>query len=227
MKLKYCLLIVFFLLMIIGFAMPVNAETFSETEAKKWTDDKGKEILEILTSANREEKFLQLDELLYNDVDLDYAAKFVVGKYWKNMTPEQKEEYIPLFKRYTAALYKGYPLEINKGSVTYNIDKVIAENNNRFVYCTIFIKNLNKTAENVADKGVNVIFRLVKNNGKIKVRDLQIAESSFLHAYRERFYKIIHEEDDDDIGWFMEDLKQLTVDLEEEIVTKKSLENPE
>lgn len=51
--------------------------------------------------------------MFLNDVDLEYVGKFVVGKYWRQMTPEQRERYIPLFKRYSLSLYKNFPLSFD------------------------------------------------------------------------------------------------------------------
>lgn len=215
MKLKYLLRFALVFFMTILGATAGYAEDFTVAEAQTWTDGKGKEILEIMTSEKSAEKLQKLDSLLLNDVDLDYAARFVVGKYWRKMTPEQQEKYIPLFKRYTSALYKGYPLDLDKGDVTYTVDKVITDKDSQFVHCTIFIKQLEKNVDDASKGGVKVVFRLVKNNGKIQVRDLQITESSFLHAYRERFYKMIYEDNDEEIEWFLEDLQQLTDDMEE------------
>ena len=221
MKLK-CFLQFIILCSITFFPLSVCAADFSSDEARAWMDQKGKEVLKIMTSFQREDKFKQLDTLLFNDVDLDYAGQFVVGKYWKKMTPEQQKKYIPLFKRYTSALYKEYPLTLDKGAVTYVIDKVIADNDSQYVYCTIYIASIEKNVDETSKDGVKVVFRLVLNNGKIQVRDLQIAESSFLRAYRERFYKMIHEDDDDDMEWFLDDLQELTIDMEKEITQKNA-----
>lgn len=217
MKLKYLLRFVLVLFVTLWGATAGYADNFTADEAQAWTDGKGKEILEIMTSENSAGKFQKLDSLLLNDVDLDYAARFVVGKYWRKMTPEQQQQYIPLFKRYTSALYKGYPLDLDKGSVTYTIDKVITDKDSQFVHCTIFVKTLENTVDDESKGGVKVVFRLVKNNGKIQVRDLQIMESGFLHAYRERFYKMIYEDNDEDMDWFLEDLQQLTDDMEKQL----------
>ena len=60
------------------------------------------------------------------------------------------------------------------------------------------------------------MFSLIRENGKIKVRDLKIAESSLLVTYRERFNKMIHQDNDDEIDWFLDDLMALTEDKERE-----------
>ncbi len=215
MKLKHCLYVMIFF--ISALFMPVAsfaAESFTADEARAWADDKGREILEILTSNNLPEKYQRLDEILQNDVDLDHAAHFVMGKYWRQMTDEQRTEYMEIFKKYTSALYKGYPLEINKGDVTYTIDKILPDKDLQNVYCTVFVKAIEKSVDDSSKGGIHVIFALIKNNGKIQVRDLKITETGFLLAYRERFYKMLHEDCDDDIDWFLEDLKQTTDDME-------------
>ena len=215
MKLKHCLYLMFFFIGTLLLPTVVRAaENFTAEEAHAWADGKGREILEILTSDNLPEKYRRLDEILQNDIDLEHAARFVVGKYWKQMTEEQKAEYLEIFKRYTSALYKGYPLDLNKGEVTYTIDKIISEKDLQNVFCTVFVKAIEKHVDEASKGGIHVIFALVKNNGKIQVRDLKITETSFLLAYRERFYKMLHEDDDDDIDWFLEDLKQITADME-------------
>lgn len=215
MKLKHCLYLMFFFIGTLLLPTIVcAAENFTAEEAHTWADGKGREILEILTSDNLPEKYRRLDEILQNDIDLDHAARFVVGKYWKQMTEEQKAEYLDIFKKYTSALYKGYPLDINKGEVTYTIDKIISEKDLQNVFCTVYVKAIEKHVDEDSKGGIHVIFALIKNNGKIQVRDLKITETSFLLAYRERFYKMLHEDDDDDIDWFLEDLKQITADME-------------
>ena len=215
MKIKHFLQLIILFLFVFMFSSVAHAEEFTAEEARSWADNKGREILEIITSVDSTQKFQQLDDILFNDVDLDYAARFVVGKYWKTMTDEQKDKYSELFKKYTSALYKGYPINLDKGAVTYTIDKVISDKDSQFVHCTIFIDAVERNVDQESQGGVNVIFRLVKNDGHIKVRDLKITETSFLLAYRERFYKMLHDVDDD-IDWFLEDLQQVTADLEAE-----------
>ncbi|MBQ7633502.1 MAG: ABC transporter substrate-binding protein [Alphaproteobacteria bacterium] len=217
MKLKhYLYLTIFFLCVLLLPLKSRAADDFTSAEARTWAEIKGREVLEILTSESSAEKYQKLDDILQNDVDLDHAARFVMGKYWRLMTDKQQSDYMDIFKRYTSALYKGYPIDIDKGDVTYTIDKVLPDKQLQNVYCTVFVKALEQRVDNASKGGIHIIFVLVKNDGKIKVRDLKITETSFLLAYRERFYKILHEDDDDDIDWFLEDLKQITADLEKE-----------
>lgn len=208
MKRKYFLqLIILFL----GFMFHIEnaVAALNVQTAQRWAEDKGREIIEILTSEDIEQKYTDLDTILENDVDLDYAAKFVVGKYWRLMTPEQQQHYVPLFKRYVSALYKTYPLNLDKGAVRYTVDKALTDKNTVMVYCTIFIEKLEQALDKSSQGGIKVQFILSENRNRIQVRDLKIEERSLLVSYRERFYKMIHENNDDEIEWFLDDLAEI------------------
>lgn len=215
MKLKYFLQLIILFLLFCGFSLPCKADNLTPQEAQTWAENKGREILNILTDDNITDRFEKLDEIADNDIDLDYAGRFVVGKYWRQMSEEQKQKYMPLFKRYSKSLYKSYNTDLKDGEVTYTVDKSLTSKTGVDVFCTVKINEIEKNVDNNSKGGIKVVFSLVKVDGKIKVRDLKIEESSFLRAYRERFYKMIHEDNEDEIDWFLEDLEAIVRDNEE------------
>lgn len=184
-------------------------------EARAWAENKGNEILQILSSQDLSYKHRALDQIMEQDIDLDHAARFVVGKYWRQMSDEQKHQYVPLFKRYLSASYKSFPLKIEENSIHFKIDKVLQSAAGTDVFCTILIDKVEQHVDDQSKGGIKVIFTLVKNNGKVQVRDLKIEESSLLLSLRERFYKMIHVDSDDELDWFMEDFSTLVADMEE------------
>ena len=200
-----------------------NASALTPQAAKQWAQNKGEQILQILSAPNSAQKYAELDTILAQDIDLDHAAKFVVGKYWRQMTPEQQAEYVPLFKRYVSALYKSVPLDIKTDSIHFQIDKTAQTSAGTEVWCTIFAPQIEKTADEKSQGGIKVLFILTDANGHIQVRDLKVEESSLLLSYRDRFYKMIHEDSDDDMTWFLEDLTALTQDTEEKNAQKLNL----
>lgn len=200
-----------------------NASALTPQTAEQWAKNKGEQILQILSAPSSAQKYEQLDAILSQDIDLDHAARFVVGKYWRQMTPEQQAEYVPLFKRYVSALYKSVPLDIKTDFIRFQIDKTSQTATGVEVWCTIFAPQIGKTAENQSQSGIKVLFILTDANGHVQVRDLKVEESSLLLSYRDRFYKMIHEDSDDDMTWFLEDLTALTQDTEEKNAQKLNL----
>lgn len=212
-KMKVLLRLIFFLLL----TWSVSAEATEKIgvkEAENWANHKGNQILQILADTNLERKYKALDEIFYKDIDLDNAAKFAVGKYWRKMSSEQQKQYVPLFKQYINSIYKGYPLNFGEGEVSFSVAKVLPSKSGVDVWCVIKLKALQQ-ATGQEQSGFNVLFALVKNGGVLQVRDLKIGESSLLLAFRDRFYKMIYNDNDEEIDWFLEDLQTITADNEE------------
>ena len=109
---------------------------------------------------------------------------------------------------------------MREGDVDFTVDKVLTNPDGADVYCSVKVKMIEQNVDDKSKGGVKAIFSLVKIDGKIKVRDLKIEESSFLNAYRDRFYKMIHEDSDDEIDWFLEDLETIVEDNEEKFERK-------
>ncbi len=212
MKIKYFLQLIILFLGI--FWITPSFASISSEESTIWANNKGEEILNILTSKNTSKKISALDKIMSEDIDLDHAAQFVVGKYWRQMSDEQKKRYIPLFKRYAHSLYKNYPLNINKGDITFEVNKVIIDKGIANIFCTIYISTLEQNVTESSKGGIKVSFIVTKKNNHLLLRDLKIEESSLLLSFRERFYKMIHEDSDDEIDWFLEDFEAMVEDNE-------------
>ena len=201
--------------LIIGCFMLINFPAYAAApeakEAMTWSEDKGNLLLQTFQEKNLAEKYKKLDELFLNYVDLGYISKFVMGKYWREMSPEQQEQYQDLFKRYALAVYKGFPLAFNY-PITFSLNNAIVSQNYTEVFATIDLGGNFQEKENQPQK-INVIFKLVKNGNDIKIIDLTLAESSLILSYRNRFYQMVAE-DEGDMSWFLEDFETIVTSTE-------------
>lgn len=201
--------------------MNVNAQSLQETEAVNFANTKGKELIEIFQEDDLAKRYKVLDKLILEHIDIDYISKFLIGKYWRVMSDEQKISYKNTFVRYGLALYKTLPLEYAK-NIVYDITGAVIEGNYTNVLANVeFGLGENK-------QKITVSFRLHKVNEKIKIVDVKVAESSLLLAYRGKFYEMIAQSDNE-IDWFLEDLTDITVSMEKNLeqniaIQQKSLE---
>ncbi len=183
-----------------------RAEDLSAEEAKNFASTKGKELLMSFQEPDLAERYRQLDALFMTYIDIDYVSRFVLGRYWRQMSSEQQRRYRDIFVRYGLAYYKTLPLDYAK-NLTYEIKGV--EQEGAFVNVAtnvhVFLGN--------DSQDVTLIFRLHKVDGVIKAVDVKVAESSLLLAYRSKFYEMIAQ-DDGEIEWFLEDLEMLASSLE-------------
>ena len=183
-----------------------RAEDLSAEEAKNFASTKGKELLMSFQEPDLAERYRQLDALFMTYIDIDYVSRFVLGRYWRQMSSEQQRRYRDIFVRYGLAYYKTLPLDYAK-NLTYEIKGVDQEGAfvNVATNVHVFLGN--------DSQDVTLIFRLHKVDGVIKAVDVKVAESSLLLAYRSKFYEMIAQ-DDGEIEWFLEDLEMLASSLE-------------
>lgn len=195
----------------------VQATPVAKQDALKFANTIGKELVTDFQEKNLTKRYQKLDEVLIKHVDMEYIAKFVIGKYWRIMTPKQQQRYIEIFKRYGMAYYKTLPLDF-ASSLTYKV--VNAEIDGKFTNVAAEVSfNLNSQPQKMG-----LIFRIHESGGIIKAVDVKVAESSMLLVYRNKIYQMIAE-DDEEIDWFLEDLEDTTSSWEESL--KESSPKPQ
>lgn len=189
----------------VSIAAPVQ-----ENIAKDWVNDTGRKLIDTLSNSNIEEKYMGLENIFNEDIDTNYMARFVIGKYWRLMNDEQQERYLSLFDRYAISLYKNYPLDFDTTGLDFNV--VSVNQNQKFTDVTCSITLPEQFATETM-KNINVKFKLSQENNKTKIVDLILGQSSLLQTYRNRFYNNIKELDEE-MEWFLEDFHDMVLSSE-------------
>lgn len=206
MKSNYFLFLVFFCGLLLGNA-PAAANELLVAEAESFAVEQGNNLLSFFAEKDIRTKYQKLDNLFLNYIDLDYISRFVVGKYWRQMTSEQQAKYGQLFKRYAVSVYKGFPLSF-ENRLSFEVTSSRKEGENAFVTVDIAY-----TSQSGQATHFSVEFRMHKNKGKIMLTDIKIGESSLILSYRNKFYQMIKSADED-MEWFLEDFELTTVSAE-------------
>lgn len=191
-------------------AVPLQAKPITESQAKNWAQEKGQRLLNAFSETDLNKRYTELDEMFLNDIDLDYISKFVLGKYWRQLDAEGQQNYQKLFKRYALGVYKSFPLEFDTSKIDFSINRVRLERENAIVIANIFFQLGSKPDDK---QNILVEFRLNNKDGRLRIIDLKIGESSLILSYRSRFYEMIAN-NDEDLGWFIEDLQTITESTE-------------
>jgi phospholipid transport system substrate-binding protein len=76
-------------------------------EAEAFMTGLGDKVIALLTdrSLSQQEKTSQFQEILETKFNLKAIGKFVLGRYWKQASEEQKKEFLTFFKATTIASY--------------------------------------------------------------------------------------------------------------------------
>lgn len=203
MKSNLFLRVIIFLFCLLTAYAP-RAEVIGAPEAEQWVQAKGQELIQTFGKTDVSQKYAALDEMLVNYIDLPYVSKFVMGRYWRQMSSEQQERYRQIFTRYALSIYKSFPLDFESNKLGFEIVQVRPEDNKTTVRTKI---NIQSGTEQLPE--IFVEFLLHRQNGAIQIIDLKLGESSLILSYRTRFYEMIAQ-NDDDIEWFLEDLNDIT-----------------
>ena len=88
---------------------PTDARTAvpaAEERATELVENLGDEALNTLRkNPSRTEIRQKFEELLSEGFNIDYIARFVLGPYWRQSSPEQRDEYLALFRRMLVEVY--------------------------------------------------------------------------------------------------------------------------
>jgi len=152
-----------------------NPEVFIEQLASQ--------AIKVLSSQNgslkeREDKFRTL---LRNDFAMNDIGRFVVGPYWRRMSPEQRTDYLDLFGEW---ILKTYSIRLGG----YSGEQFQVLNTTPAGQHDVLVKTrINKSAGN----GFNASWRVRKIDGGYKIIDIYVEGVSMAITQRSEFESIL------------------------------------
>ena len=157
------------------------------TSSLLWAGEPGDLIKGIILKDISLEEGEGLDERkqeLWREIShsLDFAeiAKRVMGKYWKERSPQEKEEFVELFvNNVKSACMRRTGPRFGEEIVS------LSEKANKR-YARVHIVLLKRTVEEVSAD-----FRLIKEDGKWQIYDLIYQGVSLVHNYRSQIYNFL------------------------------------
>lgn len=205
-----------FVLVVILFMVFVNVANASEATinlAKSWTQSKGEELLNVFSIKDKSLKYQKLDALFNKYIDINFVARFSLGKYYRGLSGQQKNIYENLFRRYCIVSYKSLPLSFAT-EIKFDIISVKKENKSYVIKTNINLPiELQKEDKN---PDVYVDFYLVSNGNDFLIQDIKIMETSLLLSFRNKFTKMIFASNDE-IDWFLDDFEALVDRMESDL----------
>ena len=92
-------------LLCVGASFAVHAD--DKQDATAFANDLGHKSLAVITDtgASKSDRQARLEELFQHSVDIDWIGQFVLGRYWRTATDEQKKRYIESYRAFTIKHY--------------------------------------------------------------------------------------------------------------------------
>jgi phospholipid transport system substrate-binding protein len=161
-------------------ALPSRVSRAAETP-RTVVEATAQQTLEILNSAADDaEKIKRLQRVAYETIDFETVSRLVLAKYWKQFTPEQRQQFQDEFKR---ALTLSYGRRIGQ----FGHEKVIilGERQEPLGDVTVQSRIVGRTGEVKAD------YRLRQKGATWYVIDFVVEGVSIVSSYRTQFQEII------------------------------------
>ena len=175
--------IILFFVIFFSFVQTSMAD-INKDAAVKLIETVTKEGIEQIINSNSsiEEKNKVFRKLFTENLDLDFIGKYVLGRYWRTSSAEQRKEFIRLYKEFNIQTwskrfdeFKGREFKFNGSSPANNANQI-------FVDTSVPV-----------DEGspISVKWRVNNINGKLKIIDIIIENVSLAQTARTEYTSYI------------------------------------
>ena len=171
------------------FISSINSFALANFEAEeKFVSNFADNAISILSndSLDASQKNIQFTELVMSSIDMNLISKFVLSKYWKLATDDQKKAYQVAFKQYFISSYA------NKLD-QYSGEKVVIVSSNAAKKFVIVKSNMVRDGTDTLK--IELDWRLLTRDSQTKIIDLSIEGISLIIAQREEFQSFLANND--------------------------------
>lgn len=178
MKKIYLLMVV-----LLGFSQVALAD-IDKDAAVKMVETVTKEGVEKIINSNssQEEKNKVFKQLFTENLDLDFIGRYVLGRYWRTATVQQRKEFITLYKDFNVKVWSKRFDEFKNKKFVFNGTSSANNPNQVFVNTKVPMSEGNP---------VSVKWRVNNVNGKLKIIDIIIENVSLAQTARNEYTSFI------------------------------------
>lgn len=141
-----------------------------------------------IAEADRQQKLRTIAESRF---DFSEMAKSAVGYHWRNFTPAQRDEFVPLFTKFIEDAYlsriEDYSVEkvdqqIQSSVIQFNKETIDGDYSQ--VYSTVVLKDRNDP--------IQVNYQMRRDASEWKIYDISIDAISVIANYRNQFNRVLN-----------------------------------
>lgn len=173
------------------------ASSLDSSDPKKFADNVANRIIQIIESKDSEaDKQEELVDLFERYVDTDWMGRFVLGRYYRQLSDKEKKKYLSLYKDYVINTY--IPRFREYSGERMKVLNSIKQGDNEYI-----IKSSLKTSK--AKNDVLVDYRVRKSGNSFKIIDVIGEGVSLITTQRSDFAAPISQKG---VGFFLQILEK-------------------
>jgi phospholipid transport system substrate-binding protein len=162
--------------------MPVALSAAAAADASDFMNDLWSRSVTVLAKkVPPAERLARFRQLFRADFDGLAIARFVLGRYWRSASEEERQEFLKLFEDYVVYVY-GTRLSDFNGE-TFRIRSSRTDGDGTIVSTDVFTPGANAP--------IKVDWRLIPENGGFKITDVIIEGISLMVTQRSEFASVI------------------------------------
>ena len=170
-------LTVIFCLLIVNIA---HADT---NGAKDYIVNLGTQVVSVLKKdSDINDRVRGLKDVFAEEIDTQWIGKFVLGKYWRQATPEQQEKFLKLYKDYLLLNY--VPHFKNYTGETFTVTNVRDDGDGEYLVQTQILRTN-------GEPPVKVDYRVRQKDSKYQIFDIIAEGISVITTHRSEFGSVI------------------------------------
>lgn len=171
--------------LIMVFSQQSYAYADNNTDARTFVKSTSDRVISVITgsgsSSSKEDK---LDDIFVEVMDIDWIAKFVLGKYWNTLDDAKKTRYLKHYREYLIASY--VPLFKDYNGQKMDIKDIKTIKQSQYLVVTDIEPSDPQSAS------YRVEYRVFFNEGNFKVRDIIAEGISMITTQRSDFASILN-----------------------------------
>lgn len=187
MKKQFSLASLFLLLTALCFFAPsAMAYAATEKQAAGYVSAMGEKAIDIIKnkSITKKDKATALESIFNDSVDFPWVARFVMGRFWRDATPDQRTRYTALYQRFLVLHYSSLFSDYTGGS--FKILYARAEGDDEFTV------GMQIQAGSESGEPVMIDYKIRAEDNKFKIFDVTIEGVSMLSTQRSEFASILN-----------------------------------
>ena len=172
---------------VLGLAMLAAGSVRAEVNVEK-ADAFVKEVtnngIEEIINANVSQKVKdeRFEKLFNSALDLDFIGQFVLGRYWRTATPEQRKAFIKVYRELNIKTWSARFDEFKGKSFVFTGSTPSTSKNQVFINSTVAMD---------AGEPAKVVWRVKQNGDKFKIVDIIIENVSLAITARNEYTAFI------------------------------------
>jgi phospholipid transport system substrate-binding protein len=153
------------------------------TEVEKFITSLGNKVLTLLNdkSIDAPKKEEMLKSIFRDNVDTDWIGQFVLGKYWREASPEQQKKYLGLYREFLIQSYTGRFKDYSGES--FKITGSLDEGDDKYLLNTEIVRPQSAS--------VLVDYKVRGKGASMKVYDIVVEGVSLISTQRSEFTSVI------------------------------------